>query len=123
MFGIVIMRNGTIHAISYRLTNGSYRSYCGKVLSRNLRMNTLSSSDTFDGMCRNCKSICDEVYRDELNHDLQMVRNSVQFKYYDTIEFQRLDIEGPKAQYEDLTVHHWAKLIKYQRLIQKSKKK
>lgn len=120
MFVIIMLRNGEIHIVDYRLGNGSYRTICSKTYSKNLQMNTLAADNTFSGTCDTCKSRYDEMYLSDLNYEPRMARNETQFKYQDVLEFHRYDIDGPRVKYEDtISGQWWPKLVKYKRLIQK----
>lgn len=123
MFVVLILRNGDSHAVAYRLNNGGYRTVCGKSFTKDLKMNTISSDDTFPGLCKNCKSYHDEMYRDDLNYDPRMSRSEASTRYTDVLVYNKLDIIGPKAQFEDVSDRRWPKLIRYQRIPQKIRKK
>lgn len=123
MFAVLFTRNGDVHAVSYRLNNGNYRTICGKNFPKSTMMNTLASDNTFPGICSTCKSYYDEMYLDDLEYDPRLACSESSTKYNDVLEFQRFNIEGPKARYEDLMDRHWQRLVRYQRLAKKSKKK
>lgn len=122
MFVVIILRSGESHAVSYRLTNGSYRTICGKTYAKSASMNTISTDDTFPGMCRNCKSYHDEMYKDDLNYDPRMARSEASSQYKEIPEYHKYDIIGPKAQFEQHFERRWPKLIRYQRMPQKIRK-
>lgn len=122
MFVVIILRNGDSHAVSYRLNNGGYRTICGKTYAKNFKTNTIASDDTFPGLCRNCKSYHDEMYKDDLEYDPRMARSEASTRYTDVLVYNKLDIVGPKAHFEQHMERRWPKLIRYQRIPQKIRK-
>lgn len=123
MFVFIMLRTGVTHIVNYRLGSGGFRTICSKTYHKVSQVNsitTLAADNTFPGMCMTCKKYYDEMYLSDLNEEPTMARNEVQLKHENIVDFQRYDIEGPKAKYEDVSGKKWwPKLIKYQRLVQK----
>lgn len=123
MFVVITLRNEEAHAVSYRLNNGGYRTICGKTIANNHQMNTYASDDTFPGLCKNCKSYHDEMYKDDLEYDPRMARSEASTRYTDVVVYNKLDIVGARAKFEQSMERRWPKLIRYQRIPQKIRKK
>lgn len=122
MFVALYLRTGQIHIVSYRQRDGNYRTICNKTIKPIDRLNTLAADNTFPGMCRTCKSDHDSMYQADLDDDPRMARNTSQNDYIFYSKWHHGDFMGPKREYEHLVERTWYKLVRYQRLITRSKK-
>lgn len=122
MFSTVMLRNGDIHIINYKLLfkRGQYRTICQKRFHKNMRINTLAAGDVFPGICKKCKSSYEATIKIYREHNIQFLYNKQQLKYYSLQEYHQHNLIGPMAKHIVSMKRIWPKLNRYKNLITKN---
>ena len=123
MFSILILRTGPIHIINWHHPNGHFRTACGKSFTKNDKANTLAADNTFPGICSTCKSYYDQLYQADLDYSPTTLRSSGLLNREDIVDLHKMDLVGPRAKFTaSLEYRISVKMIRYQRLVHRSKK-
>lgn len=117
MFVALILRSGKMHAISYRMGNGSFRTYCSKTFSRKKRFNTVAFDNVCPGLCPECGGSIKKRYKTLLDEEPRQAHNQVQYKYYDMVNRHRKNWDGPKANHDGFEERWWPKFNRFKRLV------
>jgi len=123
MLVLLIPRYGTPHAFNFVLSNGQYRTMCGKNFTKDMVCNTIAGDGVFPGMCQSCYDAIKDMYEDDLDCDPRMARNTWQLKLDNLRDFHYQDILGPIISSYEMTDRIWRKLNKLKRTLLKIKKK
>ncbi|SRR5260370_11018435 len=117
MFIVLMPRLSIPHILSYRLSNGGWRTICNKILPKDATMITLSADNTYPGICRACKKRQDDDYKEELNYDPRVARNSYQSGLYYIADYITDNIISVEDIYSYLNRRKWRKLEKYKSVV------
>lgn len=123
MLVALIERSGKSHILSYKSTNGSYSSICGRRFPKPSMLNVISVDSTFPGMCVHCKKQMDSIIELNLEYAPRYVKSKTQMKLESTYDGNKLNYRGPQVDYGDVFYRYWPRLNRYMNLINKSSKK
>lgn len=123
MILVIMNRDGQMHIFAYRQVDGNYRTVCEKTIARTSRMNTISSDNSFSGLCDACKKQFDLAYYFNLEYNINILRNKNQLQYYTLRKYHQHEMLGPTESYSYLErKNNWPKLARLKKTLRKVKK-
>lgn len=117
MLTALFLRNQEAHIVSFRLSNGNYRTICGKVTQKKDRVNTLAADNTFPGTCSVCKNFYDEMYQADLNASPNEARSQTVTNMKTKFSWHEYHLIGDSHKYANMDHKFWPKLHKLSKLI------
>lgn len=120
MFIFLINRKGKTHIVDYYF-NSRYRAVCGEVFYKKNHLNTLAADNTFKQICKNCQKAYDDMYASDLEFDPKAVYGNPH-RLQDWLEFNSVELYGPKEDYLLDISRVWGKLNRYKHLVNRNKK-
>jgi hypothetical protein len=107
MFIVIYPRIGTPHIFNFQLSNGQLRTMCGKNITKENTLTTISGDAVFPGLCSSCSHQIDEMYQDDLKEDPRIARNSWQARLPYLRSHHYYEILGPAGLAYDLANRSW----------------
>jgi len=108
MFIVIYPRVGMPHIFSFQLSTGQFRTMCGKNITKENTLNTISGDAVFPGLCLTCSHQINEMYEDDLKDNPRIARNSWQGRLPYLRSHHYYEIFGPAGFVYDLTNRSWS---------------
>jgi hypothetical protein len=123
MFIVLFPRVGTPHIFNYQLSNGQFRTICGKNMIKENTLTTIAGDSIFPGICDICSHKINDRYQDYLNDEPRLARNSWQGRIEHLRDTHYCEILGPAEFIYEMTTRNFNLLNKAKLAWNRNKKK